>query len=151
MPLNVVRPLPVRDNDPLLRLPVPERVTGLPLPVAMDAAPLTVKLFASVAPPLLVNVPPFSARVPVPNPLVATPTVNVPVVKVTAPLKRLLLAPVMNNVPLLLCVRLAAPLKLPLNVVVAGLVFVNVPLVNVPAPLKVKLLLPANATVPATV
>lgn len=135
-------------NEPLLKEPVPLIINALdPLIVAV---PPTVKLFASVAVKLDCKLPPFNASALVPNAFVATPIRKVPLVTVVAPLNELLFAPEIANIPLPFCVNADEPLKLPLSVVVAELVFVSVPLVNVPAPLNVKLLLPPNDTVPAT-
>src|SRR5207253_768823 len=97
------------------------------------------------------SVPPLRVRLPVPRALLATPTVRVPLVGVTAPLHPLLFDPETMRVPLVFSVSAPEPLRLPDRVVVAVLVTVRVePLLRVPLPDRVRLLLPPMAALPPT-
>ena len=139
-----------RVKEPDVKPPVPDIVRFcVPL---MVAAPPTVKLLARLAVRLDCRLPPFRARAPVPNPFVAEPTCNVPVVLVTVPVYEPL-APETMSVPVAveLSVSDAAPLNAPLKVVVLVLVSVNVLPVMVPAPLNVMALVPPIVVTPFTV
>jgi len=135
-PLNAVAAELVMVNDPEFNVPVPLKVKLLE-PLIVVVATI-VKLFAITALTEAFTLPELKDSAPVPKALVATPICSVPCVNDVVPLKLLLLVPENTNVPVtVFSVIAAAPLKLPLNVVIAVLLSVKEPLVSVPVPLSV--------------
>src|SRR6185437_5760182 len=140
LPTPLITPLYVVELLSLLP-PVVNAADNVTFPAPAKDPIVCAKLFKFEMAPLETDI-----SLPFPK-LFAIPACNVPALTVVAPVY--VLAPDNSNVPELFCVTPLLPLIIPLNVVVAVLVFVN-NVLKVPLPLNVKLVDPLIEEAPVT-